>query len=273
MRSAVTRSGSTKFVDTAFEYDTYGNRTKETIYNEYAGTTAASSDPRSTTIAYDGIYHTFPITTTNAEGHVESRTFDADFGVPLTVTDINGHVSTTLIYDGFGRLKTSSVGPSAGIAQPISRRPGTPTALPGLPIGKTTTSLAVEMRTDDDDSAKAWHKHCRIYDGRGMIVQEYSDTERGQLVVNRRFDGRGLLVPASRPPAKEILPRSAVSPRGSGARTETSSPPAPTTLSAGRSWSPCPTARPPSTATTAGPARWSTRTITSSAGTATASAG
>ena len=32
-----------------------------------------------------------------------------------------------------------------------------------------------------------------------MIVQEYSDTERGQLVVNRHYDGRGLLVSESAP--------------------------------------------------------------------------
>ena len=112
LRRGVTRSGSTKYVDAAYEYDTYGNRTRETIYNEYAGSTAASSDPRSTTIAYDATYHTFPITTTNAEGHVESRTFDADFGVPLAVTDVNGHVST-MTYDSFGRLKTVE-GPSTG---------------------------------------------------------------------------------------------------------------------------------------------------------------
>ena len=61
------------------------------------------------------------------------------------------------------------------------------------------------MRTDDDDSAKSWHKHCRIYDGRGRIVQEYSDTERGQLVVNRRFDGRGLLVSESAPRKESCL--------------------------------------------------------------------
>ena len=66
-------------------------------------------------------------------------------------------------------------------------------------MGKTTTSVAVEKRTDADDSAKSWHKHCRIYDGRGMLVQEYSDTERGQLVVNRHYDGRGLLVSESAP--------------------------------------------------------------------------
>ena len=195
-RSAVTRSGSTKYVDAAYEYDTYGNRTKETIYNEYAGTTAASSDPRSITIAYDGTYHTFPITVTNLVGHAASRTFDPDFGVPLTVTDVNGHVST-MTYDGFGRLKTVE-GPSAG--SPSYREEAKYTyGTPKATHGKTTTSLAVEMRTDDDDSAKAWHKHCRIYDGRGMIVQEYSDTERGQLVVNRHYDGRGLLVSESAP--------------------------------------------------------------------------
>ena len=195
-RRGVTRSGSTKYVDTAYEYDTYGNRTKETIYNEYAGSTAASSDPRSTTLAYDATYHTFPITVTNPVGHAESRTFDPAFGTPLTVTDANGHL-TTLIYDGFGRL-TSSGGPSTGAPSYLKEAKYT-YGTPKTTIGKTTTSLAVEMRTDDDDSAKAWHKHCRIYDGRGMVVQEYSDTERGQLVVNRHYDGRGLLVSESAP--------------------------------------------------------------------------
>ena len=195
-RNAVTRSGSTRYVDTAYEYDSYGNRTKETVYNEYAGSTAASSDPRSTTIAFDATYHTFPITTTNAEGHVESRTFDAAFGVPLTVTDINGHV-TTLTYDGFGRLKTSE-GPSTGT--PAYRKESMYTyASPKTIMGKTTTSVAVEQRTDDDDSSKSWHKHCRIYDGRGLLLQEYSDTEKGQLVVNRHYDGRGLLTSESSP--------------------------------------------------------------------------
>ena len=194
-RRAVTRSGSTKYVDAAYEYDTYGNRTKDTIYNEYAGTTAASSDPRATTIAYDATYHTFPITVTNPVGHAESRTFDPAFGSSLTLTDVNGHV-TTMTYDGFGRLKTVE-GPSAG--SPAYREEAKYTyGAPKTTIGKTTTSVAVEKRTDDD-SAKAWHKHCRIYDGRGMIVQEYSDTERGQLVVNRHYDGRGLLTSESAP--------------------------------------------------------------------------
>ena len=191
------------------------------------------------------------------------------FGVPLTVTDANGHVAT-MTYDGFGRLKTAQ-GPSTGT--PAYRAETRYTyADPKTLVGKTTTSVAVEKRTDADDSAKAWHKHCRIYDGRGMVVQEYSDTERGQLVVNRHYDGRGLLTSESAPRAKAPA-SSATSPSGSGGTIAASSPPIHMTLSAGRSWSPCRTARRPSTATTAGPARWSIRTTASSAGTPTASAG
>ena len=127
---------------------------------------------------------------------MESRTFDAAYGVALTVTDLNGHV-TTMTYDGFGRLKTAQ-GPSTGT--PAYRAETKYTyADPKTLVGKTTTSVAVEKRTDADDSAKSWHKLCRIFDGRGMVVQEYSDTERGQLVVNRHYDGRGLLVSESAP--------------------------------------------------------------------------
>ena len=106
-----------------------------------------------------------------------------------------------MTYDGFGRLKTVE-GPSTG--SPAYREETRYTyGTPKTTIGKTTTSVAVEQRTDADDSAKAWHKHCRVFDGRGMIVQEYSDTERGQLVVNRHYDGRGLL-------ASESTPRKAI---------------------------------------------------------------
>ncbi len=96
------------------------------------------------------------------------------------------------------------MGPSAGSPSYLKESKYT-YGTPQTTIGKTTTSLAVEMRTDDDDTAKSWHKHCRIYDGRGRIVQEYSDTERGQLVVNRRFDGRGLLVSESAPRKESCL--------------------------------------------------------------------
>ena len=110
-----------------------------------------------------------------------------------------------MTYDGFGRLKTVE-GPSTGT--PAYRAETKYTyADPKTLVGKTTTSVAVEKRTDDDDSSKSWHKHCRIYDGRGMLVQEYSDTERGQLVVNRHYDGRGLLVSESAPPQGDLPPR------------------------------------------------------------------
>ena len=97
-----------------------------------------------------------------------------------------------------------------------------------------------------------------------MIVQEYSDTERGQLVVNRRYDGRGLLTSESAPRKERCLlgsfaERDRRNNRGfKSTRTyDTLRRPALATLPDGE--------------TTehrydAGPARWSIRTTTSSAG-------
>ena len=151
----------------------------------------------------------------------------------------------------------------------ISRSPGTPTALPGLPTERRPPLWPWRCAPTTDDSAKSWHKHCRIYDGRGRIVQEYSDTERGQLVVNRRFDGRGLLVSESAPRKESCLAGSFAERVWRKDRDFKSS----------RTYDTPPPAGPGHPARRRDhraslrrlvPAPWSTRTTTSSAGTATA---
>ncbi|CAB5494817.1 hypothetical protein AZO1586R_130, partial [Bathymodiolus azoricus thioautotrophic gill symbiont] len=84
-----------KSLTTTYEYDRFGNKTKSTT------TGSGIVDGSSTTIKYsaDG---KFPIKTTNALGHFETKTFDAKTGNILTLTGPNG-LSTTWKYDSLGR--------------------------------------------------------------------------------------------------------------------------------------------------------------------------
>ena len=93
---------------TTYTYDAYGNKTAATTRNcngssgEAAAPTGdAVFSPRTSSTAYDARGQ-FPVTSTNALGHSETKTFDARFGAVLSLTGPNG-LATTWTYDGFGR--------------------------------------------------------------------------------------------------------------------------------------------------------------------------
>ena len=80
---------------TSYGYDSFGNRTSVTISG------AGLATPRTSTTTYspDGL---FPVTSTNALGHSETRTFDSRFGTVQSLTGPNG-LTTTFYVDEFGR--------------------------------------------------------------------------------------------------------------------------------------------------------------------------
>ena len=80
---------------TTYDYDGYGNRTTATV----SGDGLASSRTSTTTYSPDGL---FPVSVTNALGHVETRAFDARFGVMTSLTGPN-KLTTTWYYDEYGR--------------------------------------------------------------------------------------------------------------------------------------------------------------------------
>ncbi|MFA6062909.1 MAG: RHS repeat-associated core domain-containing protein [Gallionella sp.] len=95
---------------TEYTYDAFGNKTSVTTRNCNGSTgeavaPAASSDgvivPRTTSSTYDAKGQ-FALSTTNALGHIETRTFDARFGAVATLTGPNG-LTTSWTYDTFGR--------------------------------------------------------------------------------------------------------------------------------------------------------------------------
>jgi RHS repeat-associated protein len=98
---------------TTYTYDAYGNKTSATTRNcngssgEAAAPTGdAVFSPRTSSTTYDARGQ-FPLTSTNALGHSETKTFDARFGAVLSLTGPNG-LTTTWQYDGFGRKTQES---------------------------------------------------------------------------------------------------------------------------------------------------------------------
>ncbi|MCK5283860.1 MAG: VCBS repeat-containing protein [Nanoarchaeota archaeon] len=77
---------------TNYTYDSYGNVISEIDANAH------------TTIYEYGPTHTFPVTITNAKGHIQRYEYDIGTGNILRETDTNGH-TTEYEYDIFGRRK------------------------------------------------------------------------------------------------------------------------------------------------------------------------
>ncbi|WP_058896004.1 RHS repeat domain-containing protein [Herbaspirillum rubrisubalbicans] len=86
-------------LETSYTYDVYGNKVSATTSSAASG--AAAVAPRSSGSIYDANGQ-FPVTSTNALGQSESRTYDARFGKVTSLTGPNG-LTTQWQYDSFGR--------------------------------------------------------------------------------------------------------------------------------------------------------------------------
>jgi RHS repeat-associated protein len=86
-------------LDTAYTFDAFGNRNTTTVSSPATGTAAVAT--RSTTTTYDASGQ-FPITTSNALGHTETKIFDPGLGAIKTLTGPNA-LTTAWQYDSFGR--------------------------------------------------------------------------------------------------------------------------------------------------------------------------
>lgn len=77
---------------TNYTYDSFGNPI-----------TITDASGATSTIGYDAIIHSFPVTKTNALGHQEITNYDFNSGLEISKTDPNGGI-TSKSYDVFGRL-------------------------------------------------------------------------------------------------------------------------------------------------------------------------
>ncbi len=145
----------------------------------------ASEGARTAASEYDGIYHTYALTTTNALGQPLTTAFDYALGVSVAETDANG-AATTADYDEFGRLTEI-------------RRPGDET-------GEATVSITyhdadrpfwLDIRQKIDDSSVFNLR--RIYDGIGQVIQVQTagaqlNVGLKDIVVDSMYDAYGRVI-------------------------------------------------------------------------------
>jgi len=178
-------------LDTLYEYDSYGNRTRETSYNVegyYDGSFTAdhpgAGEPGLPRADFDATYHSFPLTITNPLNQVERRTYDYCTGKLLTQTDPN-NAKYVYIYDVFGRLKEVFSLTEADIS---------PDATVKYEYGVSTVPLKVTTMHRKDDSganpAQYLVRPAVFYDGLGRLVQGYTDDVGGHSLTNVRYDSK-----------------------------------------------------------------------------------
>ena len=151
------------YAETEWAYDAKGLVTSET-------------DPRNkvTSYTYDS-FDLYPATTTNAESHVTTATYDYSSGQLLEQTDPDGRVFS-MMYDGLDRLLTESI-----------PDPSTGSAVEKTALSYTDTSGAVSVeRTDRLDGSVAQTSY-EYVDGFGRTVQTRVRSEDTNQYVVRDF--------------------------------------------------------------------------------------
>jgi RHS repeat-associated protein len=169
-------NGASAFVTTRASFDGYGR-------------TLTATDPmsRTTTYTYTGQPVTQSTVTTppaaaGGHGFTTTTVVDPAWGVPLSTTDVNGHV-TEKTYDALGRLTgvwlpdrprdTQHASPSTGFAYQVSN------------------ATASWQRTDHLTPSNSVLSSYSLYDGLARERQTQTPTEDGRLVTDTYYDTRG----------------------------------------------------------------------------------
>ncbi len=173
-----------RWLATTMTYDAYGS--------VLSATDALS---RTTTTAYDAALHTFPVSITNAAGHVQTAVTDARFGITTSATDAN-NITAQSEYDTFGRL-VKAIGPLDTSALP--------TVTYSYDLGTVPAKVVVERRIQSGQVPTL--RALQFVDGLGRVVQTRAPAEAsGQQVVTGMvdYDARGQAT-------KQYLPLAAAS--------------------------------------------------------------
>jgi len=180
-----TQIDDTHYRDVVYTYDSWGNQESVTQYSAYSNDIwAFPSAPfaQTTTTTYDEIYHTYPVSTSNAEGHTVSWEYDEALGLPVSETGLNGGI-TTADYDAFGRLTE------------ITRPGDTDTISITYYDSASPYEVEITERLDADTTTTSR----RFYDGLGRKIQTQADDVEldvgtYDVLVDMTYDEYGRLV-------------------------------------------------------------------------------
>jgi len=190
----LTGSGN-QTVDTATDYDEYGNAIAVHAFYNYGTATATvmpSGPAQTTTTVYDASLKTYPVQTTNALGQSSTTEYVYALGLPASATDPNGWTTTTT-YDGLGR--------TLSVQAPGLTQPGVYYLYPQADAnGRIHAPYAVEMQILDT-AYNVYRSVWGIYDGLGRMIQtQVFDADAGKtLVSDSYFNAQGLVYRQSLP--------------------------------------------------------------------------
>jgi RHS repeat-associated protein len=169
--------------------------TTKTDYDQW-GNAIVVTDARvfTTTTAYDGLYHLYPVQMNNALGQSTQVQYDLTLGVPLTVTDPNGG-TTNCTYDTFGRLLKVI-------------RPGDTAADPSVlyaysdVAGQSPYWVAPLRIAEAHKPLSGGPGYRHLYDGLGREIQTQGPANvtvsgsavPADIVVSKAYDARGMVI-------------------------------------------------------------------------------
>jgi RHS repeat-associated protein len=193
LRTETTEPGGAYAMTKTYDYDTYGNRYKETVggYEILPGdqrvTGSMLSDGSSSFVGTQG---QFPMEARNALWHAELTTWDGRFGLATYVTGPNGLVSLSQ-YDSFGR-KTRET-PLTALSSAFSEQSfywcaNTAMCWDGRGV--------YALRTYSSDGKESWVEHDRL--GRAIATRERG-FDGNWIAAEKFFDPLGREYLASRP--------------------------------------------------------------------------
>ena len=193
----------TSYSQVEYNYDSYGNSTSTTQYDEYG--TATTNPPQGSEITpsivttYDTTYNTYPTTLTynTLSGSPTITTgYDYNLGLPTSVTDLNGNI-TYAEYDALGR-QTKIIAPGDSSGSPT---------LQIQYINAITTvgsekpyQINLQQKVDGSTAIRAG----RFYNGFGQMIQTQQvgtlvNGDNRNVVVDITFDIFGNVLTQSIP--------------------------------------------------------------------------
>ncbi len=206
-------------LDTAYAYDRFGNViTTTSCANDFGscapGAVAPTQSPpdplhhppfRTTSVSYDpsvlGVPVSygagrFPVTATDAAGHVQTTVYDPVLGVVLTRTDPNG-IRACFTYDALGRQRseTERCGSIAPLTTTVERFVAPTPAGPCSTVTENCTAKVVTLTTPPDGN-QVW----TFTDDQGHTVETLTGGFDGSLVETRTlYDALGQVSQQSKP--------------------------------------------------------------------------
>ncbi|CAC9628195.1 hypothetical protein [uncultured Gammaproteobacteria bacterium] len=201
LKSETIEPNTSKALIITYKYDSFGNKIKAT-------TSASGIASRSTTTEYSA-NGKFPIKTTNALGHSETRTFNRLTGNILTLTGPN-NLTTTWQYDTLGRKKLETRADSTTTSTHYQwAEDESPNSL--YKITTTTSGSSPKTTYFDAFNRKVREQHTG-FDGRKINSDTYYDnlgrvdraslpyfTDEQGYFITTQYDAIGRLISSTKP--------------------------------------------------------------------------